>query len=251
MFTLTNVILGVIALLVVTLVFKAFTGKSKPAEQRTSLEKIACSLLVIGRKNVDDAANSIRTAKVMKAEALQEINDALLNLKTNFKQSLVNLKVAHKTLTEKTLPNLKDQPGKLEAKAREAKKSYQASVEKGTPIEAYKNNAKNYLTMKAQALKNIEKATKMQERLEIAIETSKAEYEGRLISLEMIKTELESMIDIPRIELNESLERIKSLQSELNTRMDRDQIRSEVDNEVNNIQEQSYSADIDAEFDNL
>lgn len=247
----TNVILGCIAVLAAILVFKAFTGKSKPAEQRTSLEKIACSLLVIGRKNVDDAAESIRTAKVMKTEALHEINDALLNLKTNFKQNLVNLKVAHKTLVEKTIPNLKDQPGKLEAKAREAKKNYQASVEKGTPIEAYKNNAKNYLQMKSQALKNIDKADKMREKLEISIETSKAEYEGRLISLEMTKTELESMIDIPRIELNESLERIRSLQSELNTRMDRDQIRSEVDNEINNVTETSYSADIDAEFDNL
>ena len=68
----------------------------------------------------------------------------------------------------------------------------------------------------------------------------------------MIKVELESQVDIPQLELNESLGRIRSLQSELSTRMNQDRIRAEVDSEINSHDSQSsFSADIDAEFDKL
>lgn len=45
------------------------------------MEKIACSLFSIFRKNVDDAATSLRSARVMREEAMQEVNDAIRNLK--------------------------------------------------------------------------------------------------------------------------------------------------------------------------
>ena len=165
---------------------------------------------------------------------------------------MVSLKTAQKHLEEGTLPKLKDQPGKLEGKARKAKKDYEDSVSKGTPIEAYKVNAKKYIQMKLTAAENIKKSEKLLEKLTVAIETAKAEYDGNITELEMIKVELESQVDIPQLELNESLGRIRSLQSELSTRMNQDRIRAEVDSEINSHDSQSsFSADIDAEFDKL
>lgn len=251
--TLSIILVLVIAAFVV-LKFKHLTGKSKPSNQRSALEKIACSIFVKVREQTEDAARSIRTSRVMKAEALQEVNDALSNLQNSYKENMISLKTALKQMQEVTLPKLKDTPGKLEAKARKSKKDYEASVENGTPIEAYKTNAKKYLQHKNKALDDIKKAEKTIEKLTVTIETAKATYEGQKIDLEMIKADLESMVDIPQIELNESLARIRSLQTELTSRMNQDNITAEVNNEImneNQSSEGSYSADIDAEFDKL
>lgn len=243
-------LIGILLVLVLlTLVFKYFTGKNKTSDQRSSTEKIACSLFSIFRSNVDNAANSLRTARVMKEEALQEVNDAIRNLKKSYEDGQVSMKVALKTLQETTLPNLKDQPGKLEGKARKAKKDYQASVDKGTPIEAYKQNAIKYLQLKNKALTNIKRTEDNITKLSVAIETSKAQYDGNITDLEMIKAELESMVDIPQVELNNSLARIQSLQNELTDRMNIDSIRAEVQSEMSD--EVTYNADLDAEFNNL
>lgn len=248
----TTVILVLVLIVVLFLLFKYLTGRKKPSDQRSAWEKIACSLFVISRKNVEDAANNLRTARVMKTEALQEVDDAMSSLQSSYKENMISLKTALKQMSEVTLPKLKDQPGKLEAKARKAKKDYQASVDKGSPIEAHKNNAKRYLQLKNEALENIKKSEKLKEKLEVTIETSKAEYEGKMIDLEMIKSNLECMVDIPQIELNQSLGRIRSLQNELSNRMNQDQIRAEVESEVSREDNSSsYSSDVEDEFNNL
>lgn len=239
-----------IAIIVVLFfVFKYFTGKNKPSQERSSFEKIACSIFSIFRRNVDDAASSIRTARVMKDEALQEVNDAIKNLKTSYQDGQVNMKITLKKLKDEILPKLKDQPGKLEGKARKAKNDYQSSIERGTPIEDYKQNAIKYLQLKNKALSNIKRTEENITKISVAIETSKARYDGNIIDLEMIKSELESMIDIPQIELNNSLNRIQSLQNELTERMNIDAIQAEVQDEMR--EEVNYSADLDNEFNNL
>lgn len=215
------------------------------------MEKIACSLFSIFRRNVDEAANSLRLARVMRDEAMQEVNDAIRNLKQSYAEGQTNMKVTLKKLQEEILPNLKDQPGKLEGRARKAKKDYQASVDKGTPIEAYKQNALKYLQLKNKAVNNIKRTEDNITRLGVAIETSKAQYDGNITDLEMIKSELESMVDIPQIELNNSLNRIQSLQNELTNRMNVDAIRAEVQSEMREEESATYSADLDAEFNNL
>lgn len=253
MVTTISLIVVLAILVLVVLKFKHLTGKSKPAESRSALEKIACSIFVKARQQAEEAASSIRTARVMKAEALQEVNDALTNLQNSYKESRISLKTALKQLEEVTIPKLKDTPGKLEAKARQSKKKYEESVEKGTPIEAHKTNAKKFLQMKAKALEDIKRAEKTKEKLSVIIETAQATYEGQKVDLEMIKADLESQVDIPQIELSESLTRIRSLQSELATRMNQDNIRAEVNNEITNEEssDAAYSADIEDEFNKL
>lgn len=247
----STIIFGAIGLLLVVLLFKFFTGKGKPSDQRTSFEKLACSLFSIFMKNVDDLNNSIRTATVLKDEALQEVNRAISNLKSTYTKNQTDMRVALKKLQEQVLPNLKDQPGTLEGKARKAKKDYQASVEKGTPIEAHKQNAIKYLQLKNKAMVNIKRTENNITKLQVAIETSKAQYDGNIVDLEMIKSELESMVEIPQIELNNSLARIASLQNELNDRMNIDSIAAEVQSEMRNEESNIYNADLDNEFNNL
>lgn len=202
-------------------------------------------------KNVDDLNNSIRTATVLKDEALQEVNRAISNLKSTYTKNQTDMRVALKKLQEQVLPNLKDQPGTLEGKARKAKKDYQSSVEKGTPIEAHKQNAIKYLQLKNKAMVNIKRTENNITKLQVAIETSKAQYDGNIVDLEMIKSELESMVEIPQIELNNSLARIASLQNELNDRMNIDSIAAEVQSEMRNEESSIYNADLDNEFNNL
>lgn len=247
----STIIFGAIGLLLAVLLFKFFTGKGKPSDQRTSFEKLACSLFSIFMKNVDDLNNSIRTATVLKDEALQEVNRAISNLKSTYTKNQTDMRVALKKLQEQVLPNLKDQPGTLEGKARKAKKDYQASVEKGTPIEAHKQNAIKYLQLKNKAMVNIKRTENNITKLQVAIETSKAQYDGNIVDLEMIKSELESMVEIPQIELNNSLARIASLQNELNDRMNIDSIAAEVQSEMRNEESSIYNADLDNEFNNL
>lgn len=250
----TTIGLIVTAVVVLGVAGKTAVARKKPSDQRSSFEKILCSIFSIGRGHMEDAEKSLRTCRVMKREALQEVDDAIRNLNTGFRENWISLKTALKTLTEESLPKLRDLPGSLEAKARKAKKDYESSVAKGTPIEAYKDNAKKYLTMKAKAMSDIQKSEKMAEKLEVAIETSKAEYDSKITDLQMIKISLESMVDIPQIELNQSLNRIRSLQTELTERMNQAQIRNEVENEITNASNsglETYSSDIEDEFNKL
>lgn len=244
-------ILTIVAVILLVLIFKYFTGKNKPSQNRSSVEKIACSLFSIFRSNVDDAANSLRSARVMRTEAMQEVNTAIRNLKSSYQEGQTNMRITLAKLRDEVLPNLRDQPGKLEGKARKSKKDYQASVEKGNAIEMYKQNAIKYLQLKNKATANIKRTEDNISRLEVAIETSKAQYDANITDLEMIKSELESMVDIPQIELNNSLARIQSLQSELSTRMNVDAIQAEVQNEMREEESATYSADLNAEFESL
>jgi len=227
-----QIIISVLVIILLILVFKYFTGKNKPSDQRGSLEKFACTIFTIFRGNINDATNSLRTATVMKQEAMAEVEDAINKLNASFKTGQTEMRIACENLEKTILPNLKDQPGKLEAKARQAKKDYENSVAKGHPIEQYKKNAMMFIKMKNQAFINIDKSEKNLEKLKVSIETSKAEYDANITELNMIKTELATTVDIPRAELNSSLDRIQSLQTELNNRMNLDRISAEVSSEM-------------------
>lgn len=228
------------------LLWNFMTGKGKPSDRRTSMEKIACALFSIFRMKVRDVEHGIRTARVMKEEAMQEVDDAIRRLKTSYQEGQMRMRIAKKKLTEEILPNLMDKPGTYEGKARKAKKDFER-----TGVEAYKNNAMKYLQYKNKAVVNIDRCKQNIQKLETTIETSKATYDGNIADLEMIKSELETMIDIPQVELNQSLERIRSLQGELTTAMNDAAIRAEVQDEMNNQETAVYSANIDQEFDNL
>lgn len=241
-----NIILAVVGVILVILLWNFLTGKGKPSDRRTSMEKIACALFSIFRMKVKDVEHSVRSARVMKEEAMQEVEDAIRRLKTSYTEGQQRMRIALKKLKDEILPRLNDQPGVFEGKARQAKKKFES-----TGVEAYKTNAMKYLQYKAKAVRNIDRCKENVKKLEFTIETSKANYEGNIADLEMIKSELETMIDIPQVELNQSLERIRSLQGELETAVNEATIRAEVQEEMNAQETAVINADIDQEFNAL
>lgn len=239
-----------IFLIVVVLLFKFLTGKGKPSDQRSGLEKIACSMFSIFRSNVNDVANSIRTPKVLKEEAMQEIDDALKRLKDSYVNGKVQMKTQLKKMQTEILPTLRDVPGKVTAQAENWAKKYKKSVDDGRPNEVFKQTASTFLKQKVQALKNITTVEKSIENLEVAIETAEAEFQSNKIELEMMKNNLLAMPEILRADLDTSLSRISSLTSEITTKLDADRIRHEVETEMR-ANDSEVSTEVDAEFNNL
>lgn len=246
---LVKLIIGVVVVIFLILLVKYFTGKGKPSNQRTTLEKLACTIFSIFKGHVKDATNTIRTATVMKQEAMQELDEAVRKLEESYAKGQTEMRTALKNLQDDVLPNLKDKPGMLEGKARNNKKLYQESVNKGTPIEAYKQNAIRFIQMKLKASENIKRTEKNIEKLKVAIDTGKAQYEGQKVEFDLMKSELAAMVEIPRAELDSSLNRIDSLRGEITQKLNKDNIQAEVSEEMRN--ETNYSADAEEEFNNL
>lgn len=246
-----NIITGASILVALTLFTAYFTGKNKPSKERSVLQKIACAIGTIFKGHLKESADALYSMKVLKEEAMQEVDNAIRNLRTSYKDGQVDMKVTLKKLNEVIYPNLKDMPGKLEAKARQAKATFESSVEQGSPIEAYKKNALKYLQLKVRAESNIEKVENNISKLQVAIETSKAQYDCNLVDLEMIKSELECMVEIPQFELNQSLERIKSLQEELSEKMNIEQIKAEVSEDMKEDLQSTVPVDLESMYNKL
>lgn len=247
----TTIITGASVFTAFTLFCAYFTGKGKPSKDRSVLQKIACAIGTIFKGRLKESADALYSMKVLKEEAMQEVDNAIRNLRTSYKDGQVDMKVTLKKLQEVIYPNLKDMPGKLEAKARQAKATYESSVGQGSPIEAYKKNALKYLQLKVRAEGNIEKVENNISKLQVAIETSKAQYDCNLVDLEMIKSELECMVEIPQFELNQSLERIKSLQEELSEKMNIEQIKAEVSEDMREDLQSTVPVDLESMYNKL
>lgn len=241
-----------VAILIIALVllWKFFTGKGKNSDQRSGLEKIACSLFSIFRTNIDDAANSLRTTKVLRDEAMQEIEDAIAKLKQSYKESKVAMSLQLKQMQEKELPMLNDEPGKITANAETWTKKYKKSVDEGHPIEAYKRAACTFFQQKQQAILNIEKMKKSIINLEAAIGTAEAEYAIDKSELEMMKNNILANPEIIRADVTTAISRIESLTTELTDKLDAQRIRAEVDREFRQSDEVT-SASAENDFNNL
>lgn len=247
----TSIVIGVLVLVLLILAVKYMTGRSKPSDQRGSLESIACSIATIFRRNTNEVARSIRTPQVMKDEAMQEVDDAIQNLEQSYKSSKVQLKLTLKNLEEKLLPKLKDDPGRMEQKARAAKKKWEESkASEGGEIAKFKENAIKFLDMKKKAIDRITQVEKTITKIKVALDTSEAQYDMDRTELQMIKADLECVVSVPQIQLQESINKIKSIQDELTSRVDEDNIRAEVDAELRN-ESTVVTTDYESEFENL
>ena len=246
-----TLIVTVVLLVIIYMFIKYKTGKSKTSDQRSSMEQLACSFGTMFRKNAREAARASRTPQIMKEEAMQEVDDALRALENSYKESRFQLKLVLKNLKETQLPKLKDDPGKLEGKARMAKKKWEESKSsEGGEIVKYKENAIRFLDMKKTATERIKQVEKTITKIEVALDTSEAKYDMDRTELQMVKADLECVVSIPQLQVQESLNKIKSIQNELTTRMNEETIRAEVNAEINNETPVS-TEDLESEFNNL
>lgn len=246
-----NFIAAAALLIAAVLAWSWMTGRKKASDRRSAMETIACSIATIFRSKTEETAEAVRSTGVVKEEAMHEVEDAISSLKSSFMKSQKEMRLALENLRSTVIPELKDKPGSLEAKARKYKDLYEKSVQAGRPLELHKSNAMKALQHKAKALANIKTAEKQAEKLELAIESSKADYDGSIMDLQMMKAELSAMVDIPQIELSASLDRIKSLQAELLRKQREATVSQEIAAEMHGEQEAVYNTNLEAEFSNL
>ena len=192
----TTIIVISVVVLLVLLWIKAKTASKKPVDQRGSFETILVSLFVMGKKNVDETANSIRTPEISKEEALQKTNEAIRELKADYETQVRKLIETKSKISEVILPKAKTAPGKLTGRAQTSKKKMEQALADGKPqvAEKYKQNAVKFLAMKKNATERIEKCEKILNEIETSIDLSQAEYEMRLITLQDIVLELETTV---------------------------------------------------------
>lgn len=247
--------IGIIAIVLVVIMFliKVKSASNKRPQERTSFEQLLCSIFVLGKKNVDEASRTVRTASVMREEGLQKLREARRQLEESFRTNLSNLKLAIQKLKD-SLPGIKDQPGKYEGKARLYKKeSLEAEAQGKSEISAKKKDmAKKMLSKKKKAFDRIVRTEKLIEKLETDLEMAKINYDEKKTDIDEIEAELQSMIEIPESVLNNNLNVIRGIQTELNDRIREDRVRSEVDQELSDSGlESASSSEFDDEFDKL
>lgn len=227
-------ILWLIIIVVGILYFAHLTGSKKSNNQRSILERIACSLWVKGRQQGSEVADAIRTDAVIKEEAMQQIDDAQKALDKEYEDGQVEIKTTLKELQEQTLPELRDQPGILEQKARKAKQNYEESVKRGRPIQMHRANAIMILEMKEQAFEDIAAVEADIDNLEAILETRQTTYISNKATLRRERAELLTAASISLGDLNNRLSHIRSLTEELKTKREAAKIRQEVRDSMNN-----------------
>lgn len=209
-------IIVVCVILAIVLYFKWKIAKNKPVEQRSSLEKILTALGTKHQKNMEDAANAIRTPEISKEEGLQRCKQAIKDLESDFRVQLAAL-INRKENLKDQLPKLKQKPGILQGKALTNKKKMEEAEKEGKTELAknYKSNAILFLDLKKKAEARITKAEKTIEETEVVIDSSKASYEAKKFILDDLLAEFETMTsNISTYKFNQSIEVIQSLKRE-------------------------------------
>lgn len=213
----TTVIIAIVVVILLLWV-KAKLASKKSVENRSSLDTILVSLFVMGKKNLDETANMIRTPEISKEEALQKTKTAIAELNNDFSNQVRSLTETKLKIAEVILPTAKKAPGRLVGQAQAAKKKMEKAQAEGKleVAEVYKRNAVQYLAMKKNALERIEKCEKTLRDIEVNIELSTAEFEYRRNTLEDVVIELESTVtsSISAAKFNSNMEIINSLRRE-------------------------------------
>lgn len=255
----------IIAVTVVILLFmmwiKAKTASRKEPEQRSALESILVTLFVMHRKNMEEAAETLRTAEISREEGLQKCKDAIRDLNESFTKELTAIKLNKANLKEKVLPELRKKPGYYNGKASEAKKKYEEYKAQAEAPGAhnpekilemagkYKSQGCKYLAFKKKATDRIEKAEDYIQNIDFTIEETKMTYESHKMELDDLKSELEMMIgNISSAKFNESITLIRSIKDETAGKLRAQNAKIEAEQWINGQQAESEGSVSSNEF---
>ena len=204
------------------LYMKFKSAKNKRPEERSAVESIMVSASVKGRKNMEETADAIRTVEISKEEGIQKTRDAINQLDLEFKKQIKELMLSQSNLS-RNLSELKEQPAKMEGRAKASKKKMQEAMDAGkseTVIALHKKNAIMYLDMKSKVQERIVKVEKILEEIEANLEITQATYENRKVILQDMLQEFKSFTGaISAAKFNDSINIIKSLKEETITKL--------------------------------
>lgn len=252
----TTFMLFVMVLIIIALlVFIKFkVSASKPANERTAVEKIISSVGVVGRENLEKTAEKMRTTEISQKEGIQQCKDAQRRLENEYQSELASTIKRRDDLLE-SLPTLRATPGNYETKARDNKKKMEEALGKGETELAsqYKENAIMYLDMKKKALVRLEKTEKFVKDINVTIEKSKIQYERRKAKLDDLLAEFQAMHGpISSVKFNDSVKIIESLRQETTEKLRAQNAEFEASEIVNGTKEEPVvSSDYDKEFEEL
>lgn len=210
------IILVIIAVIAIYLIFKYKTSMSKPADKRTAVEKIVASVGVMHRKNLEEAAETVRTPEISRTEGIQKCEDALRQLQKDYNTELKNLLLTRDDLSE-SMSDLEAKPQQLLDKAKESKEKMQRALENGETdlAETYKRSAYRYLELKEKAVARVEKSKKFLRDIKVVIEKSEVEYDMKKATLDEMLQEFKNMRgNISTAKFNNSINIIESLRKE-------------------------------------
>lgn len=254
---------GIIAIvvLIIALWLKAKSASRKTPEQRTAFESIMVTLFVMHRKNMEEAADTLRTPEISREEGIQRCKDAIRDLNDSFQRELTAILQNKANLKDKILPELRKKPGYYNGKAQEAKKKYQEYLDQSNEpgaknpekiramAEKYKQQGCKFLAFKKKSLDRIDKAEDFLQNIDFTIDETKMTYEERKTTLDDLKADLEMMIgSISGAKFGESLTLIRSIKEETADKLRAQNARVEAESWVSGVQEEADSSVVPGEF---
>lgn len=238
MITTSSLIIVVVICVLLFLVFKTKMAKNKEPQRRSALEKILVSMFVSAKRDLDEAADQIRTPEISREECLQRVKKAIADLDQDVKKQMESILYHQKRMKEEILPRLKEKPGQSEGKARINKKKMEDALKDGNQDLAniYKNNAIMFLDLKKKGLERIQKVEKQIKETESVQAMALATYESRKATLEDIQMELEAFTaaNISTVRFTESMNIINSLRRETADKLRQQNAAIEADNLMGN-----------------
>jgi len=258
---LTTVIVFVVIIGMIMLWLKAKSGARKTPEQRTAVESILVSLFVMHRKNLEEAAETIRTPEISREEGIQRCKDAVKELNDSFQHELTLILQNKANLKDRILPELRKKPGYYNGKAQEAKKKYQEYLEQAEAegaknpekirgmAEKYKAQGCKFLAFKKKSLDRIDKAEDFLQNIDFTIDETKMTYEERKTALDDMRQDLEMMIgNISGAKFTDSLNMIRAIKEETADKLRVQNARIEAESWVQGVQEESETSISASEF---
>jgi hypothetical protein len=258
---LTTVIVFAVIIVLIMLWLKAKSGARKTPEQRTAVESILVSLFVMHRKNLEEAAETIRTPEISREEGIQRCKDAVKELNDSFQHELTLILQNKANLKDRILPELRKKPGYYNGKAQEAKKKYQEYLEQAEAegaknpekiramAEKYKAQGCKFLAFKKKSLDRIDKAEDFLQNIDFTIDETKMTYEERKTALDDMRQDLEMMIgNISGAKFTDSLNMIRAIKEETADKLRVQNARIEAESWVQGVQEESESNISASEF---
>jgi hypothetical protein len=258
---LTTVIVFAVIIVLIMLWLKAKSGARKTPEQRTAVESILVSLFVMHRKNLEEAAETIRTPEISREEGIQRCKDAVKELNDSFQHELTLILQNKANLKDRILPELRKKPGYYNGKAQEAKKKYQEYLEQAEAegaknpekiramAEKYKAQGCKFLAFKKKSLDRIDKAEDFLQNIDFTIDETKMTYEERKTALDDMRQDLEMMIgNISGAKFTDSLNMIRAIKEETADKLRVQNARIEAESWVQGVQEESETSISASEF---
>lgn len=214
----------IIAVIVIALViWKYFSGKSKNHSEKSGMEKISATVINGVKRDIDNVAEGMRGIRTVKNELMQEINNSLRDLKSDYTiyfESLITARETYQKIYKTSLEVVE----KLEKEAKENKQRYLEIQE-----ESYKEEACKKVAYLIEAKEMVRKSKDNYSKMVKRIEEGRNDYAFAVMKLEEKRAEVSAL----NCNINLSTKEVNNLIEELKGKMRKDEAVNETNSIIN------------------